>query len=150
LATTWFVFLHRWAVGHLALLAVLEVDDPEVGRGGRGFLLARRHRAANEDQPLAIGRPGGVDVELIVEGDPPLIGPVGVHDVELEISVALAGEGDAPAVRGIARDEVLGRVVGQIRLRRAVRPHVVDLVVAVAVAHEGDAAVFARECPERR
>src|SRR5262249_22781834 len=67
------------------------------------------------------------------------IAPVGVHDVDLAVAVAVADEHD-PAVGRPGGQFVGCCVVRQPRLPSPVGVHDVDLGVAIARAHERDAA----------
>src|SRR5207247_1781451 len=105
----------------------------------------------NVDRPVAVAlprylmaAPGGREVADGALGARELgdFAPVRVHDVDLVVAVAVAGERDLLAVARPRRIKMPdgGRSVGEGGDSAPVRVHDVDLVVAVAVAHERDRA----------
>src|SRR5215211_2697249 len=92
----------------------------------------------DEGDLLSTRKEDRVIIYIAPVGEPLLVGPVRVHQVNLEIACAIAGEGDLLAVGGERGLTVLCGVMGQPLLVGPVGVHHVDLVIAVAVAYEGD------------
>jgi len=132
------------APGVLAALPILVDQEPTVGAhvdglggGGQelggapaceGDLVELRLRARREepalgrvqprravDDALAVGGEGVGVLIRAVHRQPPRLAPLRRHDVDVEVSVPVAGEGDVPAVPAPDRHEVVGRVGGQLR-----------------------------------
>jgi hypothetical protein len=68
--------------------------------------------------------------------------PIPVHDIDVEVPVAVGGEGDLVALRGPRGIDVVRRIVREVHEVGAVHAHEVDLVVPVTVGDEGDSAVL--------
>src|SRR5438309_9641422 len=74
----------------------------------KALLIAQRCKS----DLLAVGRPGGVGVVRFVVGEVLLVRAVGIHDIDFEIAVAIAREGNLLAVGRPAGTAVAVPLVG--------------------------------------
>src|SRR5262249_5485687 len=86
--------------------------------------------------PLAVGRPGGIPAVLVA--DALEVAPVGVHDEDAAAVTDRAAEGYFLAVGRPRRAAAALRAPGQLLDVTAVGGHDVDVHRAVAVGREGD------------
>ena len=126
----------RAYLGNAGLLEEVH-EELRIAVGGPplGDRVSHRHiqGGSGTRRPCGVGvGPGGV-------GEVGLIGAVGVHRVDLDVSISSRAEGDPLTVGRVRRPEVVRRVVAQVRLIRAVGVHRVDLEETVAVRGEADA-----------
>ena len=91
---------------------------------------------------MAVRGPAGIPIFSVVVGKPGLPRSVSIHDVDLEVAVAVTDKDDLGAIRGPVGLPIFSVVVGKPGLSRSISIHDVDLWVAVAVTLEGDFAVY--------
>ena len=90
----------------------------------------------SESNFLSIGGPSEIQILARRSCEPPDVGTVGIHHVDLPISIAVGGKGYLPAIgRPGGKQTVLAlsRSVREALLMGTVRVHDVDLRVAITV-----------------